>query len=78
MEVFTQRLEQEYSADVIISAPSVTYKIKCKPTKQTKKVGQDTIFINNPAHFPDTVKIEETFEPMVIGKYSVVFNTLLV
>lgn len=68
MEVFTQRLEQEYSADAIITSPSVTYKIKLKPTKQILKEGRDTVFINNPAHFPDTVKIEETFEPMVVGK----------
>ncbi|VEN62791.1 unnamed protein product [Callosobruchus maculatus] len=65
MEVFSQRLEQEYGAEPIITAPSVTYKIKLKPTKQLIKDGSDIIYINNPAHFPDTVKIEETFEPMV-------------
>nr|CAI5845853.1 unnamed protein product [Callosobruchus analis] len=65
MEVFSQRLQQEYGAEPIITAPSVTYKIKLKPTKQTIKDGSDIVYINNPAHFPDPVKIEETFEPMV-------------
>ncbi|CAG9840003.1 unnamed protein product [Diabrotica balteata] len=67
LEVFTQRLTQEYDAEPIITAPSVTYKIKLKPTKQNIKDGSDVIFINNPAHFPDHLKIEETFEPMIIG-----------
>nr|CAH7722851.1 unnamed protein product [Callosobruchus chinensis] len=64
MEVFSQRLQQEYGAEPIITAPSVTYKIKLKPTKQTIKDGSDIIYINNPAHFPDPAKIQETFEPM--------------
>jgi translation elongation factor EF-4 len=29
MEVFSQRLEQEYDAQAIITAPSVTYKGEC-------------------------------------------------
>ncbi|XP_056638227.1 translation factor GUF1 homolog, mitochondrial isoform X1 [Diorhabda sublineata] len=67
LEVFTQRLTQEYGAEPIITAPSVTYKIKLKPTKQNVKDGSDIIFVNNPANFPEHVKIEETFEPMIIG-----------
>ncbi|CAH1965713.1 unnamed protein product [Acanthoscelides obtectus] len=65
MEVFSQRLQQEHGADAIMTAPSVTYKIKLKPTKQIMKDGSDIIYVNNPAHWPDHVKIEETFEPMV-------------
>ncbi|CAH1965715.1 unnamed protein product [Acanthoscelides obtectus] len=64
MEVFSQRLQQEHGADAIMTAPSVTYKIKLKPTKQIMKDGSDIIYVNNPAHWPDHVKIEETFEPM--------------
>lgn len=67
MEVFTQRLEQEFDAMPIVTAPSVTYKIKLKPTKQNIKEGSDLIFVNNPANFPDQLKILETFEPMVKG-----------
>lgn len=67
MEVFTQRLEQEYDADPILTAPSVTYKIQLKPTKQNIKDSSDIIYINNPAHFPEQFKILETFEPTVKG-----------
>ncbi|XP_044747920.1 translation factor GUF1 homolog, mitochondrial isoform X2 [Coccinella septempunctata] len=67
MEVFSQRLEQEHGAEPIITAPSVTYMIKLKPTKETLKNGTDEILINNPALFPDHFKIEETYEPLVLG-----------
>lgn len=68
LEVFCQRLYQEYGTESILTAPSVTYKIKLKPTKQNIKDGSDIVYINNPVHFPDYNKIEEYFEPMVIGK----------
>lgn len=67
LEVFTQRLTQEYGAEPIITAPSVTYKIKLKPTKQNVKDGSDVMYVNNPANFPEQMKIEQTFEPMIIG-----------
>lgn len=68
MEVFSQRLQQEYSADPIITAPSVIYQIKLKATKQNIKQGKDIVTINNPALWPEPQHIEECFEPMVIGK----------
>lgn len=67
MEVFSQRLEQEFNAEPILTAPSVTYKIILKPTKQTVKDSSGTLFINNPAHYPEHMKIEETYEPVVKG-----------
>ncbi|RZC31992.1 translation factor GUF1 -like, mitochondrial [Asbolus verrucosus] len=67
LEVFSQRLQQEYGAEPILTAPSVTYKIKLKPTKQNLKTGEQLIYVNNPALFPDHLLIEEAFEPMVIG-----------
>ncbi|XP_044254322.1 translation factor GUF1 homolog, mitochondrial [Tribolium madens] len=66
LEVFSQRLQQEYGAEPILTAPSVTYKIKLKETKQNIKTGLE-IFVNNPALWPDVQQIEECFEPMVIG-----------
>lgn len=68
LEVFSQRLQQEYGAESILTAPSVTYQVKLKPTKQTIKDGKDMVVVNNPANFPDQIKIEETFEPMIIGE----------
>ncbi|KAK5643756.1 hypothetical protein RI129_007601 [Pyrocoelia pectoralis] len=66
LEVFTQRLQQEYDAETILTAPSVTYKIKLKETKQTSKTSTE-IFITNPVHFPDPLTVEEYYEPMVLG-----------
>ena len=58
MEVFKQRLEQEYNITAIVTAPSVAYKIK-------KKHLADTITIESPAEFPDPGTIEEVLEPMI-------------
>lgn len=58
MEVFKQRLEQEYGMSVIATAPSVLYKIKLKHV--------DTILsIENPSEFPDPGTIEEIYEPII-------------
>ncbi|XP_031341370.1 translation factor GUF1 homolog, mitochondrial-like [Photinus pyralis] len=67
LEVFTQRLQQEYDAETILTAPSVTYKVKLKETKQTLKAGNSEMYITNPIHFPDHLTVEEYYEPMVLG-----------
>jgi translation factor GUF1, mitochondrial len=67
LEVFSQRLQQEHQAEPILTAPSVTYKIKLKGTKVIAKHGSDTIFISNPTHLPDFIHVEEYFEPFVFG-----------
>ena len=51
MDVFKQRLEQEYGLSVIITAPSVLYKVKLEHTGET-------IDIESPSDFPDPSKIE--------------------
>lgn len=76
LEVFCQRLHQEYGTESILTAPSVTYKIKLKSTKRNIKDGTDIIYINNPAHFPDHITIEESFEPMVIGEFLCIINII--
>lgn len=58
MEVFKQRLEQEYDMSIIITAPSVLYKIRLKPKGEI-------ISIENPSEFPDPQKIEEILEPVI-------------
>jgi len=58
MDVFKQRLEQEYGLAVIATAPSVLYKIKLKHT--------DTMLtLENPSEFPDPGSIEEIYEPII-------------
>ncbi|XP_046437702.1 translation factor Guf1, mitochondrial-like [Daphnia pulex] len=67
MEVFNQRLEQEYGAEVIVTVPSVPYKIRLLGEKNIKLYGARDIIVNNPAQFPDISIIEQFFEPMVLG-----------
>lgn len=52
MDVFNQRLEQEYNANVIVTVPSVPFKAKLKSTKANQKIYGDNpeIAIQNPAH----------------------------
>ncbi|XP_071453075.1 translation factor GUF1 homolog, mitochondrial [Hetaerina americana] len=67
MEVFGQRLEQEYGAEPVITAPSVTYKAKIIGTKNIKKYGKEEISFSNPTHFPDVQIISELYEPTVLA-----------
>ncbi len=57
MDVFKQRLEQEYNLNVIATAPSVMYHIKLNTGEVIK--------IENPADFPDPSQIDEVREPMI-------------
>ena len=57
MDVFKQRLEQEYNQNVIATAPSVRYKMTLTNGKE--------IEIENPSDFPDRSYIEEIYEPMI-------------
>ncbi|XP_051930329.1 LOW QUALITY PROTEIN: translation factor Guf1, mitochondrial [Hippocampus zosterae] len=68
MEVFNQRLEQEYNASVIITAPTVPYKAVLSSAKLIKEHGKEEITVVNPAQFPDrSVVSEYLLEPMVLG-----------
>lgn len=58
MDVFNQRLQQEYDANVIATAPSVLYKINLKYDK-------GTIDVETPAEFPDPSMIETINEPII-------------
>ncbi|XP_051895673.1 translation factor GUF1, mitochondrial isoform X2 [Pristis pectinata] len=67
MEVFNQRLEQEYNASVILTAPTVPYKAVLLSSKLIKEYGEEEITILNPCHFPDRHQVKEYLEPVVIG-----------
>ena len=58
MDVFKQRLEQEYGIDVIATAPSVLYKVIMKYT------GKE-VPIESPSDFPDPTVIDQVLEPMI-------------
>ncbi|XP_059845106.1 translation factor Guf1, mitochondrial isoform X1 [Hypanus sabinus] len=67
MEVFNQRLEQEYNASVILTAPTVPYKAILLSSKLIKQYGKEEIMILNPCQFPDKHQVKEYLEPIVIG-----------
>ncbi|KKQ11170.1 MAG: Membrane GTPase LepA [candidate division TM6 bacterium GW2011_GWF2_36_6] len=57
MDVFKQRLEQEYNASIITTSPTVLYKVLL--------TNGEEMMIENPADFPEQVRIEEVYEPIV-------------
>lgn len=65
MEVFTQRLEDEYNASVIVTPPSVPYRIKLR-SDSNKNSEADDIVVSNPNEWPKE-SCEAFFEPMVRG-----------
>ncbi|KAM5194830.1 translation factor GUF1, mitochondrial isoform 1-T2 [Mantella aurantiaca] len=67
MEVFNQRLEQEYDASVIMTSPTVPYKAVLSSQKLIKECGAQEITIVNPCEFPDQTVVSEYLEPMILG-----------
>uniref|UniRef100_A0A8C0CJ97 GUF1 homolog, GTPase n=1 Tax=Balaenoptera musculus TaxID=9771 RepID=A0A8C0CJ97_BALMU len=67
MEVFNQRLEQEYNASVTLTTPTVPYKAVLSSAKLIKEYREKEITIINPAQFPDKSKVTEYLEPIVLG-----------
>jgi GTP-binding protein LepA len=57
LEIFQERLRREYDLDLIVTIPSVAYKI-------FKKNGEE-IIIRTPQQFPEREKIEKVEEPWV-------------
>jgi len=58
MDVFNQRLEQEYGLSVIATAPSVRYQLKMKHTGEI-------VHIESPSDFPEANEIETIYEPII-------------
>ncbi|MFH0898692.1 MAG: translation elongation factor 4 [bacterium] len=57
MEVFKQRLEQEYDVNIIVTSPTVSYRVLM--------TNGEEISIDNPSKMPDIVQIESILEPMI-------------
>jgi len=57
MEIIGERLEREYNLDLILTAPSVIYRV-------TKADG-DVVYIDNPLNYPDPSIIELAEEPFI-------------
>jgi GTP-binding protein LepA len=57
MDIVQERLEREYDLDLIITAPSVVYKIATLDGTET--------FIDTPSKLPDPSTFEQILEPYV-------------
>lgn len=57
MEIVEERLEREFNLDMIVTAPSVIYRLKLNSGKE--------IELQNPADFPDPTDIDSISEPIV-------------
>jgi GTP-binding protein LepA len=57
LEIISERLKREYNLDLIITSPSVSYKVNLK--------NQETISIYSPSDLPDRSKILTVEEPWV-------------
>ncbi|MGO8696050.1 MAG: translation elongation factor 4 [Rectinemataceae bacterium] len=57
LEVVQERLEREYDQAIILTAPSVRYKLRLTTG--------ETIYIDNPSDYPDPSRIDEAEEPYI-------------
>ncbi len=57
MEIIQERIEREFSLDIITTAPSVSYKVV--------KTDGSELFVDNPSHLPPQSEIEHMEEPIV-------------
>jgi len=60
MDVFKQRLEQEYGASIIITSPNVPY-------KAILKSDETEVEVLNPLELPDPSRVQLYMEPYVLG-----------
>ena len=67
MEVFKERLEKEFDQEVIVTAPSVPFKLILNNKRQIKFHGTNELTILNPEQWPDDYNYEEALEPLVTG-----------
>ena len=57
LEIITERIEREFGVEIIATAPSVNYEITL--------TSGEVIYVDNPANFPDKVKIKDIKEPYI-------------
>ena len=57
LEIIGERLEREYSLELIMTAPSVVYRIT--------KLDGDVVYIDNPLNYPDPSLIDQAEEPFI-------------
>lgn len=65
MDVFSQRLDFEFDAPVVLTSPSVSYKVKIKGQKNIKTYGGDSVYVRSAFKLPERGIIERIDEPMI-------------
>ena len=60
MEIITERLHREFSLDLVVTTPSITYFVEQKNGK--------TVTVYSPALFPDENEVKSVVEPIVTMK----------
>jgi GTP-binding protein LepA len=60
MEIAQERLEREFGLDLIITAPTVVYRIK--------KMDGEMVELHRPSDLPDLNEIEEILEPRIMAQ----------
>ena len=63
MDVFTQRLQQEHNCDVIITAPSVPYRVNLK---ESKSAPAEQVLVESAAELPIGKTVLSYEQPMVL------------
>jgi GTP-binding protein LepA len=59
MEIAQERLEREFGLNLVVTAPTVAYRVKT--------VGGESVALDNPAHLPDEGEIESIEEPFILA-----------
>ena len=57
LEIIQERLKREFSLDLVVTPPSVVYKVL--------KTNEEALEIHNPADWPEQTKIKEVSEPWI-------------
>jgi GTP-binding protein LepA len=57
LEIIQERLEREFDLDIVITAPSVVYRVHTS--------SGDTMELHNPADYPDPTRIDHVEEPWI-------------
>jgi len=57
MEIISERIDREFGVEIIVTSPSVNYKLEL--------TDGSTIYIDNPTKMPDKVKINTISEPYI-------------
>jgi len=57
LEIFQERLEREFDQSIIMTVPTVMYKIVLN--------SGETLHVDNPLYYPDPVNIKESLEPFI-------------